>query len=263
MQVSAAAPGLGYIPYTAPVTGSYSWLDLATVAREDIANAFTVGGQSITSEGTAVIPLVLKGASSQSVDLLQIQNSSATVLGGFGNTGNLRVRTTIEFSGALNVAAASSTQIGAVIRGAASQSANLQEWQNSAGGTVAQVSPFGVFTSGQNVINAVTSTVIPLLVKGNASGSMNLQEWQNSGGTAIASVGSGGSFLSTSWSSSNGLTVIGEVNSGGTLRMARATAASAPPANQVRIMVLAGTTGSKLVAVGPGGGTVTLADNLT
>jgi hypothetical protein len=43
----------------------------------------------------------------------------------------------------------------------------------------------------------------------------------------------------------------------------RAPRRTAPPANQVRIMVLAGTTGSKLVAVGPGGGTVTLADNLT
>jgi hypothetical protein len=190
MQVSAAAPGLGYIPYTAPVTGSYSWLDLATVVREDIANAFTVGGQSITSEGTAIVPLVLKGASSQSVDLLQIQNSSSTVLGGFGNTGNLRVRSTVEFSAALNVAAASSTQIGAVVRGAAGQSVSLQEWQNSGGTAIANVSQTGTLatTGGVNTVllrstvDSVTAIYLP--------GSRNVQF-----ASATPSVGGGAGVI--------------------------------------------------------------------
>jgi hypothetical protein len=97
-----------------------------------------------------------------------------------------------------------------------------------------------------------------------------LQEWQNSAGTAIARIGSNGdmtlsasSYFGNSFLSINQLSVMGEGNGGGSLRMARATAALAAPANQVRLMVLAGTTGSKLVAIGPGGGTVTLADNLT
>jgi hypothetical protein len=116
--------------------------DLAGKASLGSANAFTVGGHVITNAATAVIPLVVKGASGQSVDLLQIQ-SNAAVLSAFGNTGNLRVRTTTEFSAALNVAAASSTQIGAVVRGAASQSANLQSWQNSGGTTIASVDSAG------------------------------------------------------------------------------------------------------------------------
>jgi hypothetical protein len=232
MQVSAAAPGLGYIPYTAPVTGSYSWLDLGVVAREDQANTFTVGPQTINTGGTAnkglvvigaasqsanlfevqtssstavrinqvgnttfsgnissnnnatftpastaTVPLTVRGASGQSVDLLQIQNDSSAVLGGFGNTGNLRVRTTIEFSGALNVAAASSTQIGAVIRGAASQSANIQEWQNSGGTALASISNSG----GLSALFMQTEFGLAQLANQNSGGGLRL----NTAGTAI------------------------------------------------------------------------------
>jgi hypothetical protein len=44
-----------------------------------------------------------------------------------------------DYSATFNVGVGSSTQVGAVVRGAASQSANLQEWQNSAGTVLAKV----------------------------------------------------------------------------------------------------------------------------
>jgi hypothetical protein len=112
--------------------------DLASKANLAGGNAFT-GAQTVSGTATGSQVLSVQAVSGQSVDVLAILNSGGTNIGGFGNTGNLKVRTSTEFSAALNVAAASSTQTGQVIRGAASQSANLQEWQNSAGTILARV----------------------------------------------------------------------------------------------------------------------------
>ena len=46
----------------------------------------------------------------------------------------------------LQVNAGASTTIGAIIKGAASQSANLQEWQNSAGTVLSSINSIGDFT---------------------------------------------------------------------------------------------------------------------
>jgi hypothetical protein len=146
---SDPAPGLGYIPYTASTSGNYAWLDLNLVARDNIVNAFTVGGHSITSEGTAIVPLVLKGASGQTGNLFEIQNNAGGLLLRMTNS-DLRVANQImtgnSGSGVLGQFTAyvqSASTIGAVIRGAASQSANLQEWQNSAGTVRSSVSSAG------------------------------------------------------------------------------------------------------------------------
>jgi hypothetical protein len=155
---SDSAPGLGYIPYTASTTGNYGWLDLGIVARENIANEFTVGGQSITSESASVIPLILKGAASQSTQLFDIQRNDSVTLfrvrqsGQFG-TGSQLTGTNLWVNNDINGASI----IGAIIRGAASQSANLQEWQNSAGTVRSSVSSggyvygVGIYTNGSEM----------------------------------------------------------------------------------------------------------------
>jgi hypothetical protein len=134
--ISIAGTVLTYITSAGAIrtTGS-----IKTTALDGVAATL-----AIQPAATTTIGAVIRGASGQSADLFQIQSSAGTNVGGFGNTGNLKVRTTTEFSGALNVAAASSTQIGAVVRGAASQSANLQEWQSSAGTVLAFVRNDGV-----------------------------------------------------------------------------------------------------------------------
>ena len=173
MQVSAAAPGLGYIPYTAPVTGSYSWQDLALVARDNVANAFTVGGHSITSEGTAIVPLVLKGASGQTANLLQMQTSDGNVRSRITNTGAVRIGGDIASTGlAVNMDFIGAGGVGAVIRGAASQSANLQEWQNSGGTAVASVGSGGNFLF-PSLSNAVASNQFILGTR-NSGGELTL-----------------------------------------------------------------------------------------
>lgn len=100
---------------------------------------------------------------------------------------------------ALNIS--SSTTIGAFIRAAASQTANLQEWQNSASTAVAYITPAGSFisagrliatagsdTAARLVIGTSASTQVGITVQGTASQAVDLQQWQSSGGNVVARV---------------------------------------------------------------------------
>jgi len=67
------------------------WQDVATGMASGVS---TAGGSTVTASATSIIPLILKGASGQTSDLLQIQNSSDTVLFEVDSGGNLGVGTT-------------------------------------------------------------------------------------------------------------------------------------------------------------------------
>jgi hypothetical protein len=252
--------------------------ELANDAKINAANTFSVGGHRIENAVAGVIPLVLRGASGQTASLTQWQTNTgalvATMSGAgdlalYGNgitSGDHRIGTASYLSATLNVQARSATERGTVIRGAASQTANLQEWQNSAGAVQANMSPFGVFTSGQNVINAVTSTVIPLLVSANASGSANLTEWRTAGGSVLARVAASGSFLATTLQTTNGLAVTAEENSGGSMRLSKLTSAANanPSASWGKLFFRDGTNAGtlKLVVKAGSGAEATILDNI-
>ena len=102
---------------------------------------------------------------------------------------------------------------GLAVRGAASQTANLQEWQNSAGSVLGQIDSAGnlnflnrIVYSGQvyvgtgNYLGASMHNVaggageMRLLLRGTASQTADLQQWQNSSGTVLASISASGAF---------------------------------------------------------------------
>jgi hypothetical protein len=101
-----------------------------------------------------------------------------------------------------------SSTVPLTIRGASSQTANLQRWQNSAGTSLAAVFSDGaISTSGyiSSGVNSQSTTIAAdiriknaahkgVTVRAASSQSANLQEWQNSGGTDLASISSNGSF---------------------------------------------------------------------
>ncbi len=108
------------------------------------------------------------------------------------------------------------TNVPLTVKGMASQSGDLQQWQDSAGTVVAKVQSNGSLATSYiedltlvgpyldttsatsiKVINRVTTTNVPLTVKGMASQSGDLQQWQNSAGTVLARVNSSG-ILQTS-----------------------------------------------------------------
>jgi len=161
--------------------------------------------------------LIVRGLSSQTADLQQWQNSAGTVNARIDTYGTFQNGTAGNYGSWINVQPALATDKGIVIRGHASQSANLQEWQNSSGTILSAFSSSGrlaintssdaggralyvvqpnggygaVFEGAgtvQNVSIYTASGQVGLLVSGSASQTANLQEWQNSAGTILAKV---------------------------------------------------------------------------
>lgn len=111
------------------------------------------------------------------------------------------------------------------IRGAVSQSANLQQWQTWNGttaSTVALVTSGGSIFSGANGGFGTTSALstarlsvsaaassIGVIVRGNATTPGNLQEWQSSTPTTVASISALGKLTSVGLETSNGITITG------------------------------------------------------
>jgi hypothetical protein len=208
-----------------------SWQSLGLLAKTNAANAFTVGGHTITNDAIGTVPLAVKAIASQTANLQTWTDSASAVLaqvtaGGSIASGANGTFGTLTSLARLTVVNGTSSVVGAVIRGAASQSANLQEWQNSAGSLVANMSPAGTLvlygsgiTSGDHRVGTATyysaslnvsarsATEIGAVVRGFTSQSANLQEWQNSAGTVLASVNSSG-----------GLSVATLVSTAGTIR---------------------------------------------
>lgn len=224
-----------------------------------IQNASSVNAKVSISTVSATTPgLIIKGVSSQSANLQEWQSSDGTVLCNIGPNGTVTLKSiassniatffngtngygagNINYAGTFNINGANMgfpyTSSGAVlavnatyagslpisVRGYASQTADLQQWQNSAGTVLARVlyngnieSPivsagslyaqngdlsvayggyFGGGVGGNYIGAAVsvipwTTTTIGVIVRGRASQSADLQQWQNSAGTKLAAV---------------------------------------------------------------------------
>jgi hypothetical protein len=274
----------------------------------------------------ATSPLIVRGASGQTADLLQLQNNSGlnrlsfnltsglTAIGvGTGNAiANFNTATgqnvlgiadsggfgavnvsngtfyvglqsffygAADYGAAVNVQAKSASTQGIIVRGRASASGNLQEWQSSAASILTRISSSGQLVSDQQTyigsgatsisntrLNVATgsSSVIGQVIRGASGQTADLLNLQDSSGTILASVGSSGIIKGDQLRTLNNFVHITESNSGGSIRILKATAAAAPLANEVRLQVLAGTTINtlKLVAVGPAGTPITILDNL-
>lgn len=262
LRAVASAPGLGYIPYTASVTTGIAWQALSELVRTNVANI-------ITSPADASVPLQLRRFSATATaNIQEWDDQTGAVLSAIGP------------SGAFSAPQASitGTVVGNVpftVTGASGQTANLFSVRSntaelafiSSGGNLNVFNQVRVGTStslGQLTTISGAAGTVGAVVRGAASQSANLQEWQNSAGSILSRVSSSGNIVSTGFNTTNDYSVIGEVNSGGTIRLLKATAAGAPPSNYVRLQVLAGTNTNtlKLVAVGPNGTPVTILDNL-
>jgi len=116
------------------------------------ANAFTVGGHTITNSAD-VVPLMLKANATQTTNLFEIQpNGSTTPIIRFGSDGKVRFGTNATQTGTwMGIANPDPSWVGLSIRGAASQSANLQEWQTSTGAILASISGGGSLTVDGNI----------------------------------------------------------------------------------------------------------------
>jgi hypothetical protein len=218
-------------------------------ATGNYTNSF--GGTAISNVILAIKPLasniglVVRGASSQTANLQEWQNSSGTVLAKVTSTGMLDITpssgSTISFrdsgggltfwggnssyymnvglymtggswaDGRLGVDTQGAANKGIVIRGTASQTANLQEWQNSSGTVNAYMRVDGFLYAGGGIngvsVNAgnylsggvltaqgYATTQTTSVFRAVASQTASITEWQNSGGSVIAKINNNGVF---------------------------------------------------------------------
>jgi hypothetical protein len=201
----------------------------------------TRGYYNATTFAPSVIPIVVRGTTSQTANLQEWQNSAGTMLARIDANGLIYLPggswhlvnnqetwyknntsfyqkgashtfrrqsdeadlLTIGGNGNTSILLNSALAVGLIVKGAASQTANLQEWQNSAGTVLAKMDSTGILTTtdfSTGSVNASwrvfstsgSSTVVPITAKGAASQTANLQEWQNSSGTVLAKVDSAG-----------------------------------------------------------------------
>jgi hypothetical protein len=218
------------------------------------ANTFTGGVQQITTASAATKGLIVKATASQSANLQEWQNSSGGLLLSVDSTGNVvapsasgtaaRFRyfdgtgavgtyiDTANVSGALSMVARSTTVVTVIVKGVASQTGDLQQWQNSAGTVLASITSAGTANVANLVATESANSTVgwsssnfqrnsstgliqlilqnfsgasfritngnaaanPLIVRGAASQTANLQEWQNSGATTLTAVNAAGTI---------------------------------------------------------------------
>ena len=163
--------------------------------------------------------LIIKGAASQTADLQQWQDSSGNVLVRVDNSGTIITRSGIgvatNYITSLTIGAGAyletssthmylqtraATNIGLIIKGTASQTANLQEWQQSDTSVPTaidsygklRVRTFGYMAGASLDVYTSSSGNAGIIVKGVSSQTANLQEWQNSAGTVLSSINASG-----------------------------------------------------------------------
>lgn len=160
----------------------------------------TAAPNIITAQSTTTIPLTVRAIASQTSALQSWQNSSSTVVatmsvgGAIGLAGYLSVgSTSISSTVASNINVINSAHKGIVIKGAGSQTANLQEWQDSTSSVIAFVSPTGAITASGGVstttISASTSVSSPSI---SVTGAQTLDEFRVRNARASTSQPSGG-----------------------------------------------------------------------
>ena len=114
----------------------------------------------ITGQSTTTVPLTIRSIASQSAALLQWQNSSSVNVGSVSTGGYLNLSgygtfgsTTQASTVGVQVELINAAHTGIVVKAQASQSGNLQEWQDSTGTAMSWVTADGsLYIQGEVVI---------------------------------------------------------------------------------------------------------------
>ena len=180
--ITKSMVGLGSVDNTADTAKPIS---TATQTALD-GKVSKAGGDIITSSLSSVIPLVIRGAVSQTANLQEWQTSGGTAQSKIDQYGQIVSSVSSYLStlyvgggisgsiGQANVNPFSASTIGLVVRGAASQAANLQEWQNSTGTLLSKVDSSGaMFTITPADSTSTTQVATTAYVKNNINNLIN------------------------------------------------------------------------------------------
>jgi hypothetical protein len=148
---------------TVPLTTTFTITTALTTGQAGAAGTVSIPAQTtIVSRSAGTLGAVIRGATNQTGDLLQLQQSTGTVglkvTGAFG-VSRVQVNAAIDLGATLGVNIHASGGVGAIIRGASGQSVDLQQWQTNAGGTAMAVTKdawLAIFNSTAPAANATS-----------------------------------------------------------------------------------------------------------
>ena len=179
------------------VAGTLTANDVLTVPQISAGGSTGTSGQFLKSTGTGLQWATISGAGT----VTSVATGTGLTGGTITTSGTLAIDTTIVPQlAAANTFTASPQQItinaagnkGLIVKGVASQTADLQQWQNSTSGVLAKVDASGNVTAASHVTTGGTSSQF---VKGD--------------GTLDSST-----YLTTSYSGSTTITTLGTITSG-------------------------------------------------
>jgi len=206
-------------------TVAFTATSLATSGFASVGTTAVGGVSQLYAVSTAAnfVTLGLRGAASQTADLTQWQNSAGTVLSRIASDGSLNVNGASIANNSLAVYSMAAAGIPAIVRGAASQTGDLQQWQNSAGTMLAEVMANGsFFTVGNVVANGNDSrfgagSASPSMTLQGVSGTSTLNVFSNAGsaGDAIVNVSASGTAGLSALRFANATTQISTSTNGG------------------------------------------------
>lgn len=180
--------------------------------------AFFGGGGTLQPQSTSSSALILKALAGQTGDLLRFEDSNGTLLGrmfpyghftaqyfnSLSNSTNHFGEGTVINAALMSLNSTTPTQTLLILRGGVAQTADLQQWQDSAGVVLSKVGPSGdilartvqggpVAVGNVGVTaSALAATFPALVVKGFSGQTASLQEWQDSVGVILRSITAAG-----------------------------------------------------------------------
>ena len=172
---------------------------------------------NVNAGASSIVPLTVKGVSGQTASLQEWYDGAGQSIASispyseFSILGNSYFANAADYGARVNVSSSTASKIGIIIRGVASQTADLQQWQNSAGTTKFKIDTYGQTSSlsgfyatggggfGAAIVAQPGAATLPAIIaKGFTSQTASLQEWQNVSATVLAKVDSLGNFTATS-----------------------------------------------------------------
>lgn len=174
----------------------------------------TSARNTIVPTAVGAVPLIAKGMIGQTANLLELQDSAGAFMAFVSAGGTVGFANRISAGGGsaslaqLDVAVSTPARIGAVVKAAASQTANIAEFQNSGGSILTLVSPSGSIRTSSSMAAGTTSVITnaqfasianaagfnPIVGKGAVSQTANLFELRDSADAVKLSVAPNGAI---------------------------------------------------------------------
>jgi hypothetical protein len=156
------ASGFPRLSLLAPTGALGEAVSIDSAAKVGIGNIAPVAQLDVYSQSAARVGQVIRAASGQTANLQEWQNDAGTIQARVTSGGSIVTTQGFAVLGGASISgsiaalfqSATASRIPVVVQGAASQTANLQEWQNSAGTVRARVDAngnvFGAVIAGNN-----------------------------------------------------------------------------------------------------------------